>query len=241
MDEQTTTLLPAQSISKVEWVTKHIALVSAVVSLTAILSSTVFLYGYLSVFDWHLIWIIEYSDVLKFGLVVFAVVTGFFYYISGYVEDAYHLISAEPEKRSWWIKAIILGLFVSFVPRILADETSQEHYYMLHISLHLSAIILMALTIIAAVEATNLTARTGRQIYNLCGLWICALFFFGFTFGYYTRDTSGFRHTVSLKGVEMTNVGVVMITSHHTVLYTQDGDVIVAPTADVSPIILKHQ
>jgi hypothetical protein len=212
-----------------------------VVSVTAILSSTVFLYGYLSVFDWHLIWIIEYSDVLKFGLVVFAVVTGFFYFISGYVEDAYHLISAEPEKRGVWIKTIILGLFVSFMPRILTDETSPEHYYMLHISLHFSAIVLMALTIIAAVQLADLGAMTGRQIYNLCGLWICALYIFGLTFGYYTRDTSGFRHTVSLKGIEMTNVGVVMITSHHTVLYTQDGDVIVAPTADVSPITLKHE
>jgi len=45
------------------------------------------------------------------------------------------------------------------------------------------------------------------------------------------------KHDVILKGVEMKDVGVVMITSHHTVLYSDKGDVIMVPSADVNQII----
>ena len=47
------------------------------------------------------------------------------------------------------------------------------------------------------------------------------------------------KHDVILKGVEMKDVGVVMITSHHTALYSDKGDVIVVPSADVNQIIKK--
>src|SRR5262245_142350 len=36
----------------------------------------VFAYGYLSVFDWTLIWIIDYSDIFKIGLVAVAATFG---------------------------------------------------------------------------------------------------------------------------------------------------------------------
>jgi hypothetical protein len=68
---------------------------------------------------------------------------------------------------------------------------------------------------------------------------VVVLSIFGQTFGYYSRDMDGFKHDVILKGVEMKNVGVVMITSHHTVLYSDKGDVIVVPSTDVNQINKK--
>src|ERR1700730_12195289 len=41
---------------------ENFAPISGFAGLTAVLGSTVFLYGYLSIFDWRLIWVIEYSD-----------------------------------------------------------------------------------------------------------------------------------------------------------------------------------
>jgi hypothetical protein len=70
-------------------------------------------------------------------------------------------------------------------------------------------------------------------------LAIIILSIFGQTFGYYTRDMQGFKHDVILKGAEMKDVGVVMITSHHTVLATEKGDVIIVPSADVSQIVRR--
>ncbi len=47
------------------------------------------------------------------------------------------------------------------------------------------------------------------------------------------------KHDVILKAVEMKDVGFVMITSHHTVLYSDKGDVILVPSADVNQLIKK--
>ncbi len=241
MDDRPTGVAAVEAPSMIERVTQHFALISTLATLTAILSSTAFLYGYLSVFDWHLIWIIEYSDVLKFGLVVFAVSTGFVGLLGSYLDDAYNFFNMDKERRSWWIKSVILLLFLSFVPKIWGDETGKEHFFTLHIMSLLSVLIAIGLAFLVSYHVANRTVITGRLLYSFGCLWIAVLFLFGLTFGDYTRDTPGFKHTVVLKGTEMTNVGVVMITSHHTVLYTQEGDVIVAPTADVSPIILKHE
>jgi len=52
-----------------------------------VLSSTIVLYGYLSVFDWHLIWIIDYPDILKFGLVVLVMITSFLFTLQGFIEN----------------------------------------------------------------------------------------------------------------------------------------------------------
>src|ERR1700753_3661436 len=109
--------------SRLDTVTKHFAVISTALTVTAVLSSTVFLYGYLSVFDWRLIWVIEYSDVLKFGLIVLAFLASFAGGYSVYVEDAYAFIT-QPERRSFLLKTITLFFFISFASRILADETS---------------------------------------------------------------------------------------------------------------------
>jgi hypothetical protein len=55
----------------------------------------------------------------------------------------------------------------------------------------------------------------------------------GTAFGYYTRDTSGFNHDIFLKKGEIHDVGLVMLTSHHVMLYTKQKTVIVIPSDDV--------
>lgn len=56
--------------------TEHFLVLSAVLLVAAVAAGTFFLAGYLSVFDWRLIWVIEYADILKVGLVGLAAVAG---------------------------------------------------------------------------------------------------------------------------------------------------------------------
>ena len=214
--------------------------ISAVAGLTALLGSTVFLYGYLLVFDWRLIWVIEYSDVIKFGLIIFAVLTGSVTFLQGYATDAYNAVfNEDPKKRLWWAKFVTFMFFLSFVPKIWSDETSEVHYYMLHIMLHVSVLLIGGVTIMAVYRFRSWKIRTPQDWANDAVWVVVVLSIFGQTFGYYSRDMDGFKHDVILKGVEMKNVGVVMITSHHTVLYSDKGDVIVVPSTDVNQIIKK--
>jgi hypothetical protein len=241
MDDVTSLEVLANSKRTVlENVRENFGPISAVAGVTALLGSTVFLYGYLSVFDWRLIWVIEYSDVLKFGLIIFAVLTGSVYFLQGYATDAYNAVfSEDPKKRSWWAKAVTFWFFLSFGSKILTDETSEVHYYMLHIMMHASILLFCAVTIMAVSRFRSWKIRTPQDWANDAVWVVLVLSIFGQTFGYYTRDMNGFKHDVILKGVEMKDMGVVMITSHHTVLYSDKGDVIVVPSADVNQIIKK--
>src|SRR5436305_13829918 len=59
MDDVTSfEVLTSTRRSVLEDLRENFALISAFAGLTAILGSTVFLYGYLTVFDWRLIWVI---------------------------------------------------------------------------------------------------------------------------------------------------------------------------------------
>ena len=233
MDDLTSLeILAINKRTTLETVRENFGPISAVTGLTALLGSTVFLYGYLTVFDWRLIWVIEYSDVLKFGLIIFAVFTGYLFLLHGYASDAYRAaLSEDPKKRLWWAKAVTFWFFLSFGSKILTDETSDMHYYMLHIMTHLSVLLIGLVTIHTALRFRNWKSVTTTDWTNDAMGVVFVLSIFGQTFGYYTRDMDGFKHDVILKGVEMKNVGVFMITSHHTV--------IVVPSADVNQIVKK--
>jgi hypothetical protein len=223
-----------------ENVRENFAPISAFAGLTAVLGSTVFLYAYLSIFDWRLIWVIEYSDVLKFGLIIFAVLTGYLVLIQGYATNAYNVaFSEDPKKQLWWAKVVTVAFFANFAPKIWYDETHEVHYYMLHIMLHLSVLLIGVITVVAVFRFKGWKSMAPKDWANDAIAAVFIFSIFGQTFGYYTRDTDGFKHDVILKGVEMKDVGVIMITSHHTVLYSDKGDVIVVPSADVNQIIKR--
>src|ERR1700681_2783984 len=52
-----------------------VALSGAAVAL-GILLATTFLASYLTVFDWHLLWFVQYTDILTFGLVALGIISG---------------------------------------------------------------------------------------------------------------------------------------------------------------------
>ncbi len=220
-----------------EFLTKNFALVSAIGGLTVLLGSTIFLFGYLLVFDWRLIWVIEYSDVLKFALVIFGFLTGMGLGLQAYVQNAYTVVFGKEEIPR---KLIILGFTLSFVGHMLHDETSSESYYALHIFAHISVLMLGGLTAWSVKSYRDKLWQTQglRGWMADAAVLVFALSIFGQTFGYYTRDMSGFKHDVFLKDRELKDAGVIMITTHHSVLYI-DGKVIIAPSADVSQIVSK--
>ena len=59
----------------------------------------------------------------------------------------------------------------------------------------------------------------------------------GFTFGVSTTHSRGSRYDISLKDREMSNVKLVLFTSHHAAFYTGD-QTIVVPTADIVKIVV---
>jgi hypothetical protein len=65
-----------RAIVALEFLTKHFAVVSAIAVLAAFILGIDFLYAYLGRFDWSLIWLVEYSDIFKVGLIVVGFLAG---------------------------------------------------------------------------------------------------------------------------------------------------------------------
>jgi hypothetical protein len=59
---------------------------------------------------------------------------------------------------------------------------------------------------------------------------------FGSTMGFYVKSGKGYEHDISLKDRDLTDVRLVMFTSHHTIIY--DGTaVLVIQTSDVVRVV----
>ena len=76
-DQAQTRFAPGESPARrlLSFITAHFAVLSLLSLIAIVLCSTLFVYGYLSAFDWQLIWIIEYTDILKLGLVALALIS----------------------------------------------------------------------------------------------------------------------------------------------------------------------
>lgn len=77
---------------------------------------------------------------------------------------------------------------------------------------------------------------TGRQFAWITFLIVTNVSSLDTAFGYYTRDTEGFSGDVYVRNEQLRDVGVMMMTSHHVVLYTKDRTALIVPSADVLKI-----
>ena len=119
------------------------------------------------------------------------------------------------------------------------DFHSSEPLYALHISLHAAVLAVMGLWLVPMDIARDFPDLTAKQVAWVALLVVVNISTLGTAFGYYTRDTDGFRHDVFLRDKELRDVGLVMLTSHHVVLYAKDRTVIVVPTNDVTRLERK--
>src|SRR5262245_55412720 len=76
-DQAQTSFAPEEPAARrlLNFITAHFAVFSLLGLVVTVLCSTLIVYGYLSEFDSQLIWIIEYTDILKFGLVALALIS----------------------------------------------------------------------------------------------------------------------------------------------------------------------
>jgi hypothetical protein len=239
-DESQTSLAPEESreLRLLSFISGHFGVFSLLGLLLAVLCSTLFLYGYLSVFDWQLIWIIEYPDILKFGLVALAVISGIIFTINALIANA---ISAtrfgRGKQRAAAVGVIIaITLVVWAIPVVIEWRTEAKPRYDMYLSFGASALFLIALSLGLwdAVERRH-TISAERMIFVVIFLFV-SVGVFGGTFGTYAKYSKGLTHDVFLKDREMSNVRLVLFTSHHTVLYAGT-DAIVLPTSEIMKIV----
>jgi hypothetical protein len=76
---------------------ENFTLISAATILTGIGLSVIFLTSYLSIFDWHLIWFVQYTDIATFGLLAIGVLAGSLSTFYGFAL----VVVSEPGEVNW--------------------------------------------------------------------------------------------------------------------------------------------
>jgi hypothetical protein len=113
------------------------------------------------------------------------------------------------------------------------DYHSPEPHYGMHLSAHFAFLAVIALWLIPMNVIRDFPDLNSKQVAWIIFILVSNISTLGTAFGYYTRDSGGFFHDIFLKDKELHDVGVVMLTSHHVVLYTKDQTTIVVPAGDV--------
>jgi hypothetical protein len=217
-----------------EFVSKHVVLVTGLAAVLGIALATAGLYAYLCVFDRRLIWVIEYPDVLRWGLVALAIVSGFSFTAWSLIDDGFVWAS----KSQWKNAKIAFGVWTAVWLVVLALQyffgSKPFHWegalwtYLFFVSLALAAV------------STTMTFRQPvlqmRHIMGDVAILIFLAATAGSMVGYTVRDSAGFKEHVTTKDkIEYRSVGVVIITSRYVVLWDRDHTVVL-PVDDIARI-----
>jgi len=239
MSEQAQTssaLEQPRELRLLSFISEHFAVFSLLGLLFAVLCSTLFLYGYLTVFDQQLIWIIEYPDILKFGLVALAVLSTIILIVQALIANAISAARLEGKTRAAAVGVIIaVTLALWAISVIIEWRTQAAPRYEMYVFLGISAVLLIALSVAISDVIEGRIIKVERIAFVVVGLFV-SLGAFGATFGTYAKYSKGPTHDVFLKDREMTNVRLVLFTTHHTVLYAGT-DVVVIPTSGIMKIV----
>jgi hypothetical protein len=119
-----------------EFLTKHFLVLSSLLVGVASAISMIFLTAYLAVFDWSLVWLIEYSDLAKLALIGIAVISSILGFITNNLLVSYQWFALRQKgfRFVFWL-AVVLTV-VGQASNIYFDvrhKTGQGEYPFVHL------------------------------------------------------------------------------------------------------------
>jgi hypothetical protein len=214
-----------------EFVSQHVVLATTLLFLLGMVASTAALAAYLRVFDWHLIWLIEYPDVIRWGLVTIAFVSAFALMGWTMIDDAITWVTSYKP-----VIGFVIIWAVSLAGWLARDYFSADPHYSLTFFMHLAAAALTLTAVNIAQTARLYPNFTVRHVIGDVFFVVFTAGIIGSMIGYMVRDGWGFQHHVVARTTpDLRSVGLVMITSQFVVLWDRDHTVVL-PVADVTRI-----
>lgn len=218
---------PNRAKLALEFVTQHFAVVSALAAVAVFFCTTVSLYSYLSAFDWRLIWIVEYSDVFKASFIALALISSLAITLYALM-SAFMLFSSNLSSHELLLSASIAMVICGFAYILIAWLISGE--FQAEAGMFW---LMMSMTVINITNSVRAYPNISAGGVILCGgLILLTASTFGRAFASPSIGMGGVRYDITLKNEKLEDMGLVMVTSHHTILYT-DKKAIVVPTAEV--------
>jgi hypothetical protein len=216
----------------------NFVIVSAAALLLGVTLSTTFLAAYLSVFDWHLLWFVQYSDIITFGLLAVGIIAGSLTFIQASAQTVLGLFGMKGKTQR--AHAIFLFFFISAIIGVQiwgARKTGEGYWHILMGAMVLGLGIMFIMQIMGYVTTATLPNRT--QAFFL----ILALCFSTVSLGQwlgYSVQESAKGQEITLKDKTLSDMKVVLVMSRHTILL-KDDMLYVLPTADIASFKVGDQ
>lgn len=213
------------------YIKDNFVLISAAAVLLGVTLSTMFLAAYLSVFDWHLLWFVQYSDIITFGLLALGVITGSLTFIQSAAQTVLGLFGMKGRAR--WTHGMFLFVLVATIAgfEIWGSVKAGEGYFHILMGLTVLGLAIVLIVQIMGYIATRTLPNSSQAFYLLLSLSIATLSL-GQWLGYSVQESAKGQE-ITLKDKTLTDMKVILVMSRHTILLKKDM-LYVVPTADIT-------
>jgi MFS family permease len=212
---------------------ENFVVLSAVAAVLGITLATTFFGAYLSVFDWRLLWYVQYTDVLTFGVIAIGIISGSLATLQGATHTFLGLRNSDQKnKRRWIIGICTVFVVITALNAWSAGRSGQPYWHIVFGAAVMGLGIFLILWAISLISAR--AWPTSLQCMMLVVSCILASVSFGQWLGFTVQET-GKGQDVTVKDKELNNVRVIAILARHTILL-QDENILVVPTADITQI-----
>lgn len=220
----------------------NFAVASALATAITVSILLIFLQAYLAIFDWTLIWYLEYPDILKLLLVTVALVASVFAPAFNLMEAIFNALSSGTWKaRLFWIIALlvpIIGASMQLFLEVRAGSGKWSFYFALIVTYAGLIGIVVSLDRMVSLVTADAYDESDRAF--LANQLFAVVAFFGglgSLFGHYVRDISNVSHDALVKApkgeiVRLTDVKTIIAFSHHTAFW-HNGKAYVYQTPDI--------
>jgi hypothetical protein len=237
-DDTNSAVAPVGPDAIFQFLRDNFAVVSAIAVVGGIALATIFLSAYLSVFDWHLLWFVQYTDIITFGLIAVGVIGGSLVLLQPMTQTILGLVNFENHSRRRWVVSLAVTALSIFAFAMYGTIRRGEAYF--HILFGTATIafgvmfILLIVSYIKLSQWPNATQTASMMIFIVSST-VC----FGQWLGYSVSETSQFDQDVYLEDETIKSAKLVIVLARHTVLL-KDRMLFVVPTGDIIKFQTSH-
>ena len=198
----------------------NFVLVSAAAVLLGVTFSTMFLAAYLSVFDWHLLWFVQYSDIITFGLLAVGVITGSLTFIQSAAQTVLGLFGMKSRER--WKIGVFLFVLVACIMGVEmwgSIKAGQGYFHILMGATVLGLAIVLIMQIMGYI-ATATLPNLSQAFFLFLSLSFATLSL-GQWLGYSVQESAKGQE-IALKDKTLNDMKVALVMSRHTILLKDD-------------------
>jgi hypothetical protein len=209
----------------------NFVLVSAAAVLLGVALSTMFLTAYLSVFDWHLLWFVQYTDIITFGLLALGVIGGSLTFIQSAAQTVLGLFGMKGRAR--WSHAIFLLVLIAVITsfEIWGSVKAGQGYFHILMGMTVLGLGIVLIMQVMGYIATATLPNASQAFFLFLFLGFATLSL-GQWLGYSVQESAKGQE-ITLKDKTLTDMKIVLVMSRHTILF-KDDMLYVVPTADIS-------